>query len=138
LNIPSTAFGERVSERLQRDIIMWLTTVDRHGRPQPRPVWFIWYEDGFLVYSRPGTYKLEHISANASVSVSLNSNERGGDIVVFLGEARMGDDMPAADEVSEYVEKYRVGMKGLGMDAKGFAREYSVPIFIKPTALRGH
>lgn len=47
LNIPSSPFGQRVSERLAFDLILWRTTVDDRGRPQPRPVWFLWYEGKF-------------------------------------------------------------------------------------------
>ena len=32
----------------------WMTTVGDDGTPQPNPVWFLWDEDGFLVFSGHG------------------------------------------------------------------------------------
>lgn len=37
----TTQLGERLHQRLQEDFVIWLTTVDASGFPQPRPVWFI-------------------------------------------------------------------------------------------------
>ena len=38
----STPFGARIANQLANDEIMWLTTVDANGTPQPVPVWFLW------------------------------------------------------------------------------------------------
>ena len=38
----TTEFGKRADSRLKEDHIIWLTTVDVLGKPQPRPVWFLW------------------------------------------------------------------------------------------------
>jgi PPOX class probable F420-dependent enzyme len=133
----STDFGKRVVRRLEEDEIIWLTTVSGGGTPEPRPVWFTWDGEAFHIYSQPDTYKLRHIRANNQVSLNLNSNESGGDIVVFTGEATILDE-PPADEDGPYVEKYREPMAGLGMTPEEFSASYSVPIRVRPTELRGH
>ena len=61
----STEFGQRVQRRLTEERIIWLTTVSEGSTPQPRPVWFLWDGETFLIYSRPNTYKLRHIKHNA-------------------------------------------------------------------------
>jgi len=38
----STPFGERVARRLRDERLIWFTTVDAKGTPQPTPVWFLW------------------------------------------------------------------------------------------------
>ena len=84
----TSEFGQRAARRLREDVLAWLTTVDRRGTPQPVPVWFLW--DGgtsILVYSRPDTPKLRSIEGNPRVSLHLDGNGRGGDIVVCLGQA---------------------------------------------------
>jgi PPOX class probable F420-dependent enzyme len=134
----TTEFGKRVERRLKEERIIWLTTVDAENRPQPRPVWFLWDEETFLIYSRPKTYKLGHIVNNPMTSLHFDGDGKGGDIVVFSGEARLAPDTPAADKVAAYVDKYEAGFKRIGMTAEEFAKSYSVAIRIKPTSLRGH
>jgi PPOX class probable F420-dependent enzyme len=131
-------FGRRVERRLGGDLIAWLTTVDARGTPQPVPIWFLWDGETFLVYSRPETAKLRNVERNPRVALNLDGDGRGGDIVVFSGEARIAPDEPPADRVPAYVEKYGAGFTRIGMTAAEFARTYSVPIRIRPTRLRGH
>jgi PPOX class probable F420-dependent enzyme len=134
----TTEFGQRAARRLREDVLAWLTTVDRRGTPQPIPVWFLW--DGvasILVYSRPDTAKLRSIEANPQVSLHLDGNGRGGDIVVCLGTARVSTDPPAG-EIPEYVEKYAPLIERNGWSPASFAADYSVPIRIAVTKIRGH
>ena len=51
----TTEFGQRVMRRLQEEVVVWLTTVDASDTPQPRPVWFLWEGETFLIYSQPDT-----------------------------------------------------------------------------------
>src|SRR5207248_8835730 len=60
----TTPFGARAARRLADDVIGWLVTVNRAGAPQPSPVWFLWDDDGLLIYSQPGTPKLRNIARN--------------------------------------------------------------------------
>lgn len=134
----STEFGRRAARRLREEVLAWLTTVDRRGTPQPIPVWFLW--DGgssILVYSRPRTAKLRSIEGNPRVSLHLDGNGRGGDIVVCVGEARISDDPPAA-EVPEYVEKYAPLIERNRWSPESFAADYSVPLRITISRVRGH
>ena len=133
-----TEFGQRVARRLREERIGWLTTVDEKGVPQPRPVWFLWDDDGFLIYSRPDTHKLHHIARNAQVSLHLDGDGLGGDIVIFTGEAAVSSDTPPADQIPAYVAKYAPGFLRIGMDAAKFAQDYSVAIRVRPAKLRGH
>lgn len=134
----TTEFGKRAENRLNEDHIIWLTTVDDHGKPQPRPVWFLWEGGSILIYSRPRTHKVRHIESNPQVSLNFNSDHYGGDIVVFLGEAQIEQTPVPEDMVMKYYEKYSQGMKDLGMTADDFSISYSLPIIITPISLRGH
>jgi PPOX class probable F420-dependent enzyme len=136
--IPDSDFGRRVERRLRDDILAWLTTVRRDGLPQPSPIWFLWDGESVLVYSRPATQKLRNIERSPLVSLNLDGDGRGGDIVVLSGEAEVRPDEPPAHRVPEYVEKYEAGFRRIGMTAETFAEAYSVPIRIRPRGLRGH
>ena len=134
----SSEFGQRAARRLADEKLAWLTTVSPAGTPQPVPVWFLWDgEDSFLVYSRPDTPKLRNIEQNRRVSLHLDGNGQGGDIVVVTGEASVSRD-PPANELPAYVEKYTWGFERNRWSPEQFAGMYSVPIRIHAGRLRGH
>lgn len=133
----STDFGARVSDHLTNDQVVWLTTVGANGTPQPSPVWFLWDGESVLIYSQPNTPKLRNIERSPRVSLNFNCTPTGGDVVILTGDATIDRSAPPANTVSEYVEKYTEGMRGIGMNADAFTREYSVPIRVRPARLRG-
>ena len=131
-------FGVRAERHLIEDQVVWLTTVDIHSKPQPRPVWFLWEGESLLVYSRPQAHQVHHIETNPHVALNFNSDHSGGDIVVLLGEADILKSPVSADLIARYVEKYSQGMKDLSLTPADFSNTYSVAIRILPTSLRGH
>ena len=134
----SSEFGARAARRLHEEKVAWLTTVTPKGTPQPVPVWFLW--DGgesILVYSQPGTPKLRNLEHSPRVSLHLDGNGKGGDIVVCPGEARVSSD-PPADQVPEYVTKYAAYFERNNWSPEEFASDYSVPIRITLRRIRGH
>ncbi|HEY8447996.1 MAG TPA: TIGR03667 family PPOX class F420-dependent oxidoreductase [Thermomicrobiales bacterium] len=133
-----TPYGARVEHRLRNEQVGWLVTVDPNGTPQPSPIWFLWDGHEILIYSRPRTPKIANIERSPRVALHLNSNAEGNDIVIVTGTARIDPAAPAATDVPAYVEKYRAGMKMIGMTPETFAAAFSVPIFITPEKLRGH
>ncbi|MGV9612776.1 TIGR03667 family PPOX class F420-dependent oxidoreductase [Nocardia xishanensis] len=132
-----TEFGAKVAERLGREGVLWLTTVGPSGTPQPNPVWFQWRDGEFLLFSQPNKSKLRNIAHNPRVSLNLNSNEHGGDVVVLTGTARIVEERPSDDEIASYTAKYTNGLADINMSADEFYAEYSVPIRITPDRLRG-
>lgn len=134
----STEFGARVAQRLEHEHIIWLTTVRADGVPQPSPVWFLWDGTDILMYSRPNTPKLRNMAQNPAVALHFNSDERGGDIVVFTGTARIEAHALPSTDVPAYIEKYRGGIAGIGMNPESFAAAYPVAVRITPTNVRGH
>jgi PPOX class probable F420-dependent enzyme len=127
-----TTTEARAEERLQAEPIVWLTTVRSDGQPQSVPLWLLWDGETFLIYSRPGQQKLKNIGVNPRVGLHMNSSARGGDVVRVEGKADVVEDTPPADEVDEYVEKYRESITRIGFDPAGFALTYSVALLVKP------
>ena len=128
----TTEAGKRAEARLQEEQIAWLTTVRSDGQPQTVPVWFLWDDEGFLIYSQPNRQKLRNIARNPRVGLNLNSNDRGGDVVRLEGTARIVEDAPLLGEFGPYVEKYHESIARIGFDPEGFALAYSVPVRITP------
>jgi PPOX class probable F420-dependent enzyme len=134
----TTEFGKRVARRLSEELIIWLTTTDRNGSPQPRPVWFLWNDESILVFSQPGAYKVSHIEKHPRVSLNLNSDASGSDIVVILGDANIVKAPIPEDEKAAYLKKYRLGLKQINMTEDEFNNSYNLAIRITPKKLRGH
>lgn len=134
----STEFGARAEKRLKVEQIIWLTTVRKDGMPQPVPVWFWWDGETVLMFTQPGSQKLRNLEHNTRAALHLDSDGRGGDIIVLEGEAEVLDGQMVATEVQPYIEKYQSGLDRIGTSAEDFARSYSVPIRFTPDRIRGH
>ena len=137
---PATPFGERVARRLRNERLIWLTTVDAKGMPQPNPVWFLWDEATatFLVYSRADAKRLTHIQHNPRVTFNFDGNGSGGDIIVISGMAQVSADDPSADQLPAYVEKYDDFIATRYDTPEKFASIYPVALRIQPITIRGH
>lgn len=111
-------------------------TVNGRGAPQPSPVWFLWDDGSILLYSQPETPKLRNIASNPRVAMHLNDEGRGDDVVILSGRAAVSDDPPAY-ELPAYLDKYGGLIERNGWTPESFAADYSVPVRISPTGLRG-
>jgi PPOX class probable F420-dependent enzyme len=131
-----TTTGARADGWLRGEIMIWLTTVRSDGQPQSVPVWFLWDGETFLIYSQRGRQKLKNINGNARVGLHLNANERGGDAVRAEGTVEVVQDIPPANEVGEYLEKYRESIARIGFDPDGFARAYPIALRVTPDRWR--
>jgi PPOX class probable F420-dependent enzyme len=131
-------FGQAVKRHLHDQYVIWLTTVDSNLTPQPRPVWFIWEQDSFLVFSQAKAHKVAHIKRSPKVALHFNTDESGDKhVIVFTGEASIDTDSPPAHLVPAYFEKYGDGIATMDMTPEAFSREYSIPLRIRPAEVRG-
>ncbi|MBB4934103.1 PPOX class probable F420-dependent enzyme [Lipingzhangella halophila] len=93
-------------ERAGKEPVIWLTTVSPSGQPMPRPVWFVWDGDEFVIYTYPGAAKVAHIDANPKVTLHFDDNQ-SGEIYVLIGRAeRVAEPMPPS-RFPGYLDKYR-------------------------------
>lgn len=118
--------------------IIWLTTVRADGLPQPTPVWFLWSEGTFLVFSQPAAKKLANIRHNSHVALNLNSNQWGGDVVVITGEAVIETTPVSQAEMDAYLTKYQEGIKSINLTPDKMKTTYSAVIRIKPAHIRNN
>jgi PPOX class probable F420-dependent enzyme len=133
---PSKPAHARAERRLRGEQVAWLTTVRADGQAQSTPVWFWWDGDTFLLYSQPDAPKVRNLAANPRVSLHLNDDGTGDDVVTFEGAATVEPDTPRADRVEGYLAKYREAIAALGDEPGPFARTYSTPIRVRPTRVR--
>lgn len=135
----NTKFGRFAKKYIKEAYFVWLTTVDSTGTPQPRPVWFIWENDSFLIYSQTKAHKLKHLQKNPNVSLHFNTEDDKGEkrLIVFTGTARVDKDAPPANKVRAYMRKYKQGIQDLNATPEKFSAEYAVALRITPTNVRG-
>lgn len=128
--------NEDIVQRLHTEDVAWLTTVSPSGSPQPAPIWFLWEDETLLFYSRSDALRNRNIKKNPRVAINLNSNERGGEVVILWGRADIEPEALPADQHPAYLEKYRDGIARIGMTPTSFAETYSVVLRVTPTRLK--
>jgi len=127
--------GKRVQKRLEKELIIWLATCGRDGRPHAVPVWFLWDGKSFLIYSLPGQ-KVNDIEANPKVQLHFNTTPDGGDVVRIDSEATRLKRHPLAHKVPSYIRKYARLIKGYDWTPESFARQYHIALRVQPIRLR--
>ena len=129
----ATEFGARADRRLRAEEIAWFVTVRPDGTPIPVPVWFVWDGETILLYSQPRAGKVRNIAANPRVSLHLDTDAHGDDMIVVTGEARVDPSAPAMHVLPAYAEKYRARVDAaFGGRFAEVATDYSTPIRIVP------
>ncbi len=128
--------GKKVVERLQGELVIWLTTVRADGTPFPTPVWFVWEDPTFLIYTQPKSLKLRNIAKNPKVTLNLNSDQWGGSLVIFQGEIHLIPGEPPASQNPAYIAKYRQQIANLNMTPETFAGDYSAALRFTPSRVR--
>ena len=58
-------------ERIQTAVYMWFTTVRADGMPQPTPVWFVWEDGTFLIYTGAQAQKYRNILEHPQVILRI-------------------------------------------------------------------
>lgn len=134
----TSEIGQRAQQRLQSEACIWLVTVDGQGTAQPRPVWFYWDGETMLIFSQASARKLAHVRRDPRVTLHFDGGPAGEDIQVFQGQAEILDG-PAAStgRADAYLKKFADDIRGLGYTPEQFFRDYSVPVRIVLTRLRG-
>jgi PPOX class probable F420-dependent enzyme len=133
---PSQPAHAHASQRLHSERVAWLTTVRADGQAQSTPVWFLWDGETFLLYSQPDAQKVRNLAANPKVSLHLNDDGTGDDVVTVEGTAAVDPQGPRADRVDGYLAKYQAAIEQLGYEPGPFARTYSTVIRVRPTRAR--
>jgi PPOX class probable F420-dependent enzyme len=129
----TTEWGKHAEQRLQSNIIAWLTTVGGDGRPYTVPVGFLWEGQTVLIFSQPYKLKLRNIGKNPRVTLALDETNRGEDVVIVEGTAELVDDPQISVKLPAYVEKYGALLQSRGWTPESMAADYSQAIRVTPT-----
>ena len=133
----NSPIARKIKRRLREEQIIWLTTVDSHNTPQPRPVWFHWDGDDILIFSQARAAKVRHIIRNPKVALNFNTDSSGEEVGVMIGEARIQPEALPANRMRNYMRKYRQGLQDIGSTVAEMQAEYPVIILVTLLSLRG-
>ena len=134
----STAYGAKVAKQVVERKLGWLTTVSSDGTPQPNPVWFLWDDGRFILFSEPGQAKLKNIARSGRVSFNLEATEDEEQITIFTGGATEIDRGTIRQALlDEYAAKYVQGMINIKLTRAEYEAKYLSVIEFKPEKVRG-
>jgi PPOX class probable F420-dependent enzyme len=123
---------QSIAEALERQTVVWVSSVRPDGTPHLLPLWFVWDGDSILVFSKPHAQKVRNLRASPRVMLAIGEPGPDWDVELVEGVAEL---LPSAgDAVPEsFAAKYRELMSLAGTTREQFARTYSQPIRIRPT-----
>jgi PPOX class probable F420-dependent enzyme len=130
---PSDERHAHAAERLEHELIGWLTTVTPDGRPQTMPIWFLWDDGEILFYSQAKSVRNRNLRANTNVSFHLNDDGRGDDVLSIEGEARFDPDAIPGKDNAAYLAKYQGLLDEYEWTGEYFTEHYPHPVRIRPT-----
>jgi PPOX class probable F420-dependent enzyme len=133
---PSTKDGARALERLETELIGWVTTINPDGQPQSSPVWFLWTDGEILMYSDKRAPRNDNIAERPLVAFNLATDPKGYYVVTAEGVARIVRDEPLASANPAFLAKYQGLLDEFGWTVEYFERDYRLPVRITPTRWR--
>ena len=123
----------RVDALLDRETVVWLSSVRPDGRPHLIPIWFWWDGDAVLFASKPEACKVANLRANADCMLAIGDPEADFDVALIEARAEL-DSMATTDLLAAgLLAKYRDRMDVAGLTPSIFAGTYSQVIRIVPT-----
>ncbi|MGZ8437887.1 MAG: pyridoxamine 5'-phosphate oxidase family protein [Candidatus Limnocylindrales bacterium] len=133
---PATEAGARALDRLEHELMGWLTSINPDGQPQSSPIWFLWRDGKVIVYSHVRAPRNANVEANRRVSFNFNTDPDGDDVVTMEGEARIDLGLPPSSAVEAFQAKYGHLVDRYGWTPEWLSENYPVPIVITPTRWR--
>ena len=123
-------------EHLERDVVAWITTVASDGRVQSSPISFLRDGADLFFYSQPDAPKVRNIEHSAKVSFHLQSDPYADHFLSIEGTAEIDRSIAPMDVHERYRAKYEEPHTHWGLDFTQTARDFSLPIRIRPTRVR--
>ncbi|MFL5777301.1 MAG: pyridoxamine 5'-phosphate oxidase family protein [Chloroflexota bacterium] len=118
---------------LERQPIVWLSTVRPDGTPQVIPVWYWWDGEALVIFSKPHAQKVRNIRSNPAVALALGEPDDDFDVALVEARAELLDTPTAAVLPEPFLEKYANRMAAVGLDRATFAATYSQVVVVVPS-----
>ena len=124
---------QSIGEALERQTVVWVSSVRPDGTPHLLPLWFVWDGDSSLVFSKPHAQKVRNVRSAPRVMVAVGDPGPAWDVELVEGVADLLPPVLDGDVPESFAAKYRELMSRAGTTRDEFAATYSQPIRIRPT-----
>jgi PPOX class probable F420-dependent enzyme len=122
-----------IAVELQRNSVVWLSSVRPDGRPHVVPLWFHWDSHSILVFSKPGAQKVRNVRAEPRVMVAVGEPGFAFDVELVEAVAELAGEPTSRLMSEEFATKYADLADRAGITIEHFAAVYEQPIWIRPT-----
>jgi PPOX class probable F420-dependent enzyme len=122
----------RILRFLEREPVVWLSTVRPDGSPHLVPIWFWWDGEALLVFSKPNAQKVRNLRKRPSVMLALGDAEDDFDVGIVEGHAELLETPAHELGMTGHLAKYRDRMAAMGLSPDEFVTTYSQAIRIRP------
>jgi PPOX class probable F420-dependent enzyme len=120
------------SEALEREPVIWLSSIRDDGGPHIVLSWFVWDGEAILVFSKPNAQKVRNVRADDRVMLAVGSAERDFDVELVEATAEVFPETTGTFLPGAFAGKYAELADRAGLTMDLFAATYSQPIRIRP------
>lgn len=127
----------RVTGFLEREPVLWLSTVAADGAPHLVPTWFAWDGSTIVVLSKPGAKKVRNMASDPRVMIALGDAEDDFDVGMLEARAALVPISGTPELPAGFAAKYATRIAELGLSEAQFAATYRQVIRIVPVRALG-
>lgn len=127
----------RLLRFLEREPVVWLSTVGVDGAPHLVPTWFTWDGAALTIVSKTGARKARDIAADPRVMLALGDPRDDFDVAMVEARAEILAGTTPLDLPPGFIAKYDARLRELDLTPLQFARCYPTVIRITPVKALG-
>ena len=133
------AIGPRssIDVALERDDVVWVSSIRPDGRPHVVPVWFIWDDGSIVVFSKPSAQKVRNFRRDPRAMVAVGAPTPGFDIELIEADADLSPGPTDETARGRFAAKYETALARAATTVEEFAAVYSQSIRLRPTRWLG-
>ena len=117
---------------LERETVIWLSSIRPDGRPHVVPLWFLWDRESILVFSKPHAQKVRNLLADPRVMVAVGQPGADFDVELIEATAELAPVPTCRLVPGPFARKYLELIVCAGSTLDRYAELYSQPIRIQP------
>ena len=124
-----------IAAALEREAVVWLSTIRPDGSPHLVPLWFVWDGRDIQARSKPDAQKVQNLRANPRAMVAVGRPGAAFDVELFEAVAELPGQTDALP--GQFTSKYDDLASEAGVALDQFGALYCQPIVLHPTRWLG-